>query len=444
MASMQSVVACLAKPPFQQAAKNFGWLLTERVVRFGLGTVVGFVVARYLGPTQLGSLSYCLAVVTLFGVFAGFGLDAVIKRDLLQTPEHTAQLLADGMALRLLAGSGAALGLLVFLAAGPDQGSSERKIFMILGLLVWQPALMVPELWLQARLLARYSVVAQTAALAVSASLRIWLVLIEAPLVAYASATVIEALLAGIFLRYAARRAGLRIHWFAARFESMRRLAAEAGPLAMASLAIVVYIKIDEVMLRQLVGATEVGIYSAATRLTEVWYFLPAALASSLLPALMRARAGGEEPYRRHLQRYYDLNAAVAYLLSVPMALTAPWLVRVAYGTPFAASSAIVVVHIWSIVFVFLGVARGQWLVNERLQRFYLMVTLSGAVINIALNFVFIPRWGGVGAAWATVFAQATAAWLSSFCSRDVRSAGWMQTRALLVPVLGWRYFFPK
>ena len=441
---MQQAVALWAKASFQQAAKNFGWLLAERLVRFGLGTVVGFVVARHLGPARLGSLSYGLAVVTLLAVFAGFGLDAVIKRDLLQAPERTAQLLADGLALRLLAGLGAALGLLVFMVAGPGSDGGERSILLVLGLLVWQPALLMPELWLQARLLARYSAVAQTAALAVSAGLRLWLVFAGAPLVAFAAASVVEALLAGVFLHYAARRAGLHLGWFTARLESMRRLAAEAGPLALASLAIVVYLKIDEVMLRQLVGPAEVGIYAAATRLTEIWYFLPAALASSLLPALLRARARGEEDYRRHLQRYYDLNAVVAYTLAVPVAFAAPWLVRLAYGAPFAASSAIVVVHIWSSVFVFLGVARGQWLVNERFQRFYLVVTLVGALANIALNFVFIPRWGGVGAAWATVIAQAAAAWLSSFCSREVRPVGWMQTRALLVPVLGWRYFLPK
>ena len=437
---MQQLVALLAKPPFQQAAKNLGWLLAERGFRFGFGVVVGFFVARHLGPGPLGSLSYCLAVVTLFGCMASFGLDAVIKRDLLQNPEHAAQLLADGLALRLLAGLAATIGLWLFLLAGPASTGEERTIFLILSFLLWQPAVSVPELWLQARLQARHAVLAQTAALAVSAAVRIGLVALAAPLTAFAAANVLEALLAGVALHFAARQAGLRLNWFAARRDSMRRLAREAAPLVLAGLAIVIYMKIDEVMLRQLVGPVEVGIYSAATRLTEIWYFLPVALGSSLLPALVRAQARGEAAYRQHLQRYYDLNAAMAYALSVPVALAAPWLVRLAYGVPFAASAAIVVVHVWSSVFVFLGVARGQWLVNERFQKFYLLATLAGALLNIALNLVFIPLWGGLGAALATVIAQASAAWLSSFCAKDVRATGWMQTKALLVPILGWRY----
>ncbi len=437
---MQPLVALLAKPPFQQAARNFGWLLAERGFRFAFGVVVGFFVARQLGPGPLGSLSYCMAVVTLFGCITNFGLDAVVKRDLIQNPGQTARLLADALALRLLAGLAAALGLLLYVLVGPVLTGLERTVFLILSCLLWQPALVLPELWLQARLQARPAVLAQTAALAVSAGMRITLVWLEAPLTTFAAANVLEALLAGIGLHFAARRAGLHLNWFAARWDSMRRLAREAAPLMLAGLAIIIYMKIDEVMLRQMVGPVEVGIYSAATRLTEIWYFLPVALGSSLLPALVRARSQGEAAYQRHLRRYYDINAGMAYALSIPMALAAPWLVRLAYGAPFAASAPIVVVHIWSSIFVFLGVARGQWLVNERLQKFYLLATLAGALINIGLNLVFIPRWGGVGAAWATVVAQASAAWLSSFCVRDVRATGWMQTRALLVPVLGWRY----
>lgn len=441
---MQSVEAFLAKPTFQKAARNFSWLLVERGVRFVLGTVVGFLVARQLGPLRLGSLSYCLAVVTLLQYLAGFGLDAVVRRDLLQAPANTARLLADSFGLRLLGGLAAAVALLVYLLFSPARSAEEGVIFLILSLLVWQPAWTVPEMWLQAHLHARYAVVAQTAALAVAAGVRVWLVRLDAPLTAFAAANLLESLLAGLGLHLAAHRAGLRVNWFAARRASMRQLAREAGPLVLAGLAIIIYMKIDEIMLRQLAGPAEVGIYSAATRLTEIWYFIPMALASSLLPSLLRARAAGAEAHGLYLQRYYDLSAAVAYALSVPVALAAPWLVHLAYGEAFAASAAIVVVHIWSSVFVFLGVARGQWLVNERFQGFYLAATAGGAALNIALNFAFIPRWGGVGAALATVVSQASAAWLSSFCYGPTRPTGWMQGRALLVPLLGWRYLLRR
>ena len=140
------------------------------------------------------------------------------------------------------------------------------------------------------------------------------------------------------------------------------------------------------------------------------------------------------------LQDPYDVSAAAAYGLSIVIAPAAPWIVRLAYGDAFAAAGPILAVHIWSSIFVFLGVARGQWLVNEGLQRFYLVATLGGAVLNILLNYLLIPRWGGLGAAVATVISYGLAAWLTSYFHPAVRATAAMQTRALLLPFTGWRY----
>jgi len=442
---MQQLAAALAKPGFRHAASNLGWLVAERAARFGLGVVVGFYVARHLGPARLGTLSYCAALVTLASGVASLGLDAVVKRELLQSPASTAGVLASSAVLRFVAGMVSVGLLLGAVAVGALGTGEETRLLAILALTLFQPALLVPDLWLQAHLRAKFSVWAQTGALAAGAALRIFLVATNASLAAFAWALVVEAALAAAAMHLLARRAGLRFAWTQARAAELRRLLAETWPLMFAGLAITLYMKIDEVMLRLLAGPAAVGIYSAATRLTEIWYFVPVALASSLLPALLRARDRGDHAYRDRLQRYYDLNAALGYALAVPLALAAPWIVHLAYGAKFAESAPIVAVHIWSSVFVFIGVARGQWLVNERLQMFYLAATLAGAAANIALNFAFIPRWGGLGAAGATVISQALAAWLSSFCLAAAREAGWMQTRALLVPLLGWRYFFqPK
>jgi PST family polysaccharide transporter len=194
-------------------------------------------------------------------------------------------------------------------------------------------------------------------------------------------------------------------------------------------------------MLRQMTGTHAVGIYAAAVRLSELWYFIPVALASSLLPALLRSRERGAGFYRERLQQFFDLNAGLAYLLAGPLWLASGWIVRVAYGPAFAEAGPVLAVHIWACVFVFLGVARGQWLVNEGLTKFYLGATLAGAGANVLLNLMLIPRWGPLGAAWATLASYGLSAWLSSFGHPAVREVAGLQTRALLLPLLGWRYF---
>ena len=431
----------MTRPATRAGATHFGWLVGERVLRLLLGAVVGFLVARHLGPERLGVLSYCVAFVSLLGFFPTLGLDGPLKRDVLRSPERTVELLTTGLGLRLAAGLIAWGAVALLAAAGWGFTVEERRLLLILALTLFQPALLVSDLWLQTQLRGRATALAQLGALLAAAALRLALIVGDAPLAAFAWAVVVETAIAGVGLFWAALRAGLVLRWRAPDVAVARRLLTESWPLMFASLAILVYMKIDEIMLRHLAGAEAVGTYAAAARLSELWYFVPTALASSVLPGLLRARERDAAAYARGMQQYYDLSAALAYGFAAPMAFAAPWLVRWFYGPEFAAAAPILAVHIWSGLFVFLGVARGQWLVNEGLSRFYLMATVAGAVVNVALNCWFIPRWGGLGAAWATVLAYGLAAWAASFCHPAVRATGWMQTRALLIPLRGWTYF---
>lgn len=416
------------------AAHNLGWLVAEKAARLVLNVGVGFWVARYLGPARFGTLNYVLALVGIASLLAELGLDAIVRRRLIHAPDEATAVLATAWGLRL-AGGVLAYGGLVAGSVFGGVTSEERALLAVAGLTLFQPALMVCDVWFQARLRARFSVGAQLAALAVGAMGRVVLIVNRAPLVGFVWVAVAELAIAALLLFVLARRDGLR--WRAGAWEA--RLAGamlrEAWPLLLSGFAVMLYTRIDAVMLRSMAGEAAVGMYVAATRFTELGYFLPMALATSLLPALLRARERGAADYTRRLQGYYDLNAGLAYLVAVPLALAAPGLITLAYGGAFAGAAPILAVHVWSSVFVFLGVARGQFLINEGHTGFYLMATTAGLVANVALNLVLIPRDGAMGAAIATVAGQAVAAWISSFCFAPTRPNGWMQTRALFIPV---------
>lgn len=402
--------------------------------------IVGFWLARYLGPERFGIWGFCLAIIVLLGFLPSLGLDPVVKRDVLQSPERAPEILSTSLLLRLGTSCFAFVGALTAAYFGWGLADAERAVFAVFGLLLFQSVLQVPELWLQARLDAKRIAAIQLSALAVCSVARVVLILQEASLIAFAWVMIVEMSLAGCGLAYFARRTGMRMPVSAATRATAARLFRESWPLMLAGLAISIYMRIDEVMLRYLLGPEAVGIYTAATRLSEACYFVPVALGSSLLPALIRAREKDAAVYDVRVQQYYDINAAIAYAVSIPIALAAPWIVDLAYGEAYAAAAPILAVHIWASVFVFLGVARGQWLVNEKLQMFYLIATLAGAALNIGLNLIFIPKWAGLGAAWATVLSYGLAAWIASYFHPAVRATAAMQTRAILVPLLGWRY----
>lgn len=431
--------AFFVRPGVQAAAGNLGWLVVEKVARLVLNVGVGFWVARHLGPAQFGSLNYGLAVVGLVALLAELGLENVVRRELIQMPDRAAQLIATAAGLRF-AGGALAYALLIISAQLNWATPAERGLLAVLGLTLFQPALTVADLWFQARLRSKFSVWAQLAALTAGAAVRVALILAGASLMGFAWAVIAEAVVAAILLAVLARRDGLSLRLDALQPVLAWRLLREAWPLMLSGFTVMLYLRVDAIMLRQQAGESAVGIYSAAVRFTEIWYFVPVALAASLLPSLLRARERGTEEYLTRLQASYDLNAALAYGLALPLSCVAPWLIRTAYGPAYAAAAPVLALHIWSSVFVFLGVARGQFLVNEGYTRFYLGATASGLLVNVTLNWILIPRHGAWGAALATVIAQAVAAWLSSFCFAPVRQSAWMQTRALLIPFRWYHY----
>ncbi len=374
---------------------------------------------------------------------AELGVDAVVRRKLVTAPEDAARWLSLVWWLRLGVGVVLVLvlGLWLSFASG---GGEEAALVLILSLGLLQPAGMTADLWLQANLRAKRATVVTWISLSLGALARLWLVSNSAGLVAFARVSVVEGLLNSLLIWISARRAGLSrlAHGFDLSFT--RELMGASWPLLLSALTAMLYMRIDVVMLRDLVGDSAAGTYAAAVRLSELWYFVPGALASSLLPGLLRDKAAGRMVYGRALQHYYDLSAAMGYVLALTTSLFAGPLVQLAYGPGFTEAAVVLCWHAWGLVFVFLGVARGQFLVNESLPGFYLLTTTLGAILNIGLNLWLIPAYGPLGAAWATLAAYGLAAWGASWLHPRVRENALMQTRALLVPLLGWRLRFRR
>ena len=152
-----------------------------------------------------------------------------------------------------------------------------------------------------------------------------------------------------------------------------------------------------------------VGVYSAAVFLSEPWFFIAMAIVTSAAPALARAHQadpGAQE--RRFIQLFRGL-LVVSIAIAIVVSLGAGLLVRLVFGEQFAAAAAVLAVHAWATVFVALGVGSSQYLVLEGLARVSLQRTLVGAVLNIVLNLLWIPKYGALGCAWATLLSYATA-----------------------------------
>jgi PST family polysaccharide transporter len=188
--------------------------------------------------------------------------------------------------------------------------------------------------------------------------------------------------------------------------------------------------KIDQIMLGQMVGDQAVGIFSAATRISEVWYFIPMVVVSSIFPAILNAKEQSKELYHKYLQRLYALMVWMSIAVALPMTFLAIPLVEILYGKAYLESGIILSIHIWASVFVFLGVASSRWILAENRQILSLQRSLFGMLINVALNLLLIPLYGAIGAAVATVVAQFSVGMLFDVIQKETRPMFIMKIKA--------------
>lgn len=416
---------------------NFGWLIADRGGRLAIGFVVSIAVARHLGPADFGRLSYALSLLALLACIVPLGTDASAKRELITAPARTQELLSTFLALRIAS----SLFCLVILGACiPLIPESDRMLVYAAAGTILVPVAASFDLLLEARLLGRRSFVARLAPSLASAILRLNLIVFDASLTAFAFATTVEAVLILGSLGVAVRKIGVSFAPHLFSFPTAVSMVRETWPLLLSAVAVTVYGRCDQIMLRHFGSDEMVGSYAAATRFAEVTFIIPVLLASTAYPALVRAQKGGPRKYRTQTQAFYDLNAGIAYLTASLLCFGAPYIIRVAYGSSFASAAGILSIYSWSALFAFLGVARSNILTIEGRTGVQLFSTLSGAIINVAMNLWLIPKLGGIGAAWATVVAQAWAA-LFALAFTGATIPHFLQLcKALFVPLMGWRY----
>jgi O-antigen/teichoic acid export membrane protein len=195
--------------------------------------------------------------------------------------------------------------------------------------------------------------------------------------------------------------------------------------------------KVDQIMIKQMLGSIQVGEYAAAARLSEAWYFIPVVICSSLFPAIINAKKISDKLYYERLQKLYDIMVWGSIVIIIPVTLSSEWLIAITYGSEYSRSAGVLVIHIWASIFVFLGVASSSWFIVENLQKYSFYRSLMGACLNIVLNFLLIPRYGVYGAAISTLAAQFIAVYFCNALHPKLRVTFKLQTNAILLPFRG-------
>jgi len=420
---------------------NSGWLILDTLLRIALVVGLNAAMTRSLDPTEFGTLRTAMAFVGLASAFSNLGLAGILVRELARAPEDANEILGTTSVL-YAAGAFSSIAMCAGLGYRLYADDlSKLLLVLILTLGVFFHPARVYDRWFQYRVRSKVAVIAKGVASVGSMVGMFVAAFLKAPVWVFAAVAVSDMVLSGIALAIvgAFRKdvpSKLTFSWTRAKY-----LLSESWPLVLSVVAARIYLKLDQVMIDQMLDEATVGLYAAAADVSERWYFIPTAIAASALSGMVTRLKDDREKYEAQRQDLYDLMVLMAAGIVVVVWVCAEPLMQLAYAPDPAGAAAVLRVHILACPFIFMAKVLSKAIVAEGYVRFSIVRHSAGAVVNVVLNLLLIPRYGALGAAWATLVSYAAASYFICVVHPDARQSMGQMTRSLVAPI---RIFLPR
>ena len=390
---------------FKKYFLNTSWVLGDKILRILAAVVISVWVARYLGPEDFGTFNYAQSLVGLLTAISTLGLNGILVRELIDKKREKEKLLGTAFLLQTM-GSIFILAVIIVYILITKPENITSKLLLVFGAITFLQSFNVIDSYFQSIVKSKFIVKSSIFSLVFSSLFKIILILLEFPLIYFAIILFLENLVFVFFALYYYNKNNKTKFKLSFSKKTAKNLLRDSWPLILSSIVVSIYMKIDQIMIKEMINSTAVGYYSAAVRLSEAWYFVPSVIGASLFPAILNAKKIDESLYYSRLQNLYDMMFILALLIAIPTSIISDSLVEFLYGSEYSQTSNILTIHIWTGIFVFLGVSRSGWIIAENLQKYSTVYLSIGMVSNVILNMILIKSNGIIGAAYATLISQ--------------------------------------
>lgn len=416
---------------------NVAWATMGKVVNMAGALFVGILVARYLGPERYGLMNYVISYVTIFTVISGFGLDNIEIRELAKSPEQCDEILGTCFGLRWLFSIIAFLLVCFSLVLHKADGFTTAMILAYSSTLFLQNFNIIRNYFFSI-VKNEYVVKTEMTRTVVGAALKIALLLMKAPLEWFILATAFDAFLiaSGYTLSFKSTVGSLR-KW---RFNRERSLfiVRESWPLVLSGAAVIVYQRIDQVMIGDMIGNESVGYFATAGKFLELILFVPMILTQTIVPVLISSRETTPAMlFEKKKEQFVGIIVWVSIVLAFIFSVFSYWLIALTFGEKYLAAVPVLQIMVWKTVGMALSNTSGQIIIMEGKQKWAVVRNLAGCAVCVLLNLVMIPKYGIIGSAWVTILTLFTSGFLSNFLIPPYREVFKLQCRGLLY---GWKH----
>jgi O-antigen/teichoic acid export membrane protein len=412
---------------------NASWLVGDKVFSMAIGIFVMALVARYLGPENYGIYNYALAFVTLFTALSTLGFETLSVKSIVQKDEKEGTILFTSLVLRVIGGLILTILTSMIIRIVAPKDSLAHLLVLIMSFTMIFKSLEVIEYWIQAYQKSKISSLIRMGSTVFSAVLKVAFVLLKGNLFYLALIYMSDALIIGLFLVIAYFKNRTSKTKWKFNIKYAKNILSQSWYLILSGLMVTLYMQIDKVMLGSMLhNKVELGIYSAATQIATMWYFVPMAVITSFRPVIMSKKKVDEKSYLKSVQLLYTIVAWLGIGFGIIILLFSDIIIKILFGPDYLKAASILSISIWAGTFALLGTTTSTWLVCEGLQKYSTVLVFGGAITNIALNLIMIPTLGGNGAAFATLVTQFIANFLIPLFIKKIRYSSIMMLRAFI------------
>lgn len=427
----------LSHSGFIKYLKNTTWILFSRIISLGVSFFTTIYLIRYLGPNNYGMLAFSVSFVGLFSFISNLGIDQVLLRELSKDPHRKDELLGTSLLLKLVASAFSIL-LIILIISFTTNDSLTLLLIIINSFGLLFGSLNVLSYYFQSRVEAKYNAVSLILVTLILNSLKIAAIFYNKGIIYFSLILLSENIFYGVIGIYFYIKRGNKIFNLNFKKTIAYSMLKDSWPLMLSSAFILIYTRIDQVMLKYMTNIFNVGVYDAAVRISEIWYFIPSLIVSSIFPAIINAKKVSDGLFKERMIKLYSLLLYTALSVALIINIFAPYIINIIYGAKFIEASGVLTVYVWAGIPVFLTIAMNAYLLAENKTKTLFLSSFVGMLLNIPLNLLLIPKYGIYGATIATLISYSSIP-IYIFIAKDTREQFNLVKMALIYPL---RYLY--
>jgi O-antigen/teichoic acid export membrane protein len=398
---------------------NIKHLLFSYALKYLVGLFINIWIVRALGNENYGVFAYVNSVSGIFGIFSTFGLQAVVVTLLINSDENKQKkIIHNAFIISFITGVIAGLSQFFFVLYFNYNENIVIILCLINIIIYFFDTFKVLTFYFESKVQSAKIAKINNISLIICTLFRIGILYFHLNIYYIAFSYVLDFIIVAILLYKIFPKSIFILNNIKIDKIIFSSLIKNSLPYLFSGLFINFFMKIDLIMIKNILNNNDAGIFAASIRLTEIWYFIPGIIQTTFFPNLVQNK--NNNTYNDKIITLYKLMIIFSLFVIIATILFGKILVIKLFGIEFKNAYYPLIIHIWCLLFVSISVIRNSSLFAHNYSKIFFRITMAGAICNLFLCYLLINLFGIIGASIATLISYFIVAYVSNYFFKEL------------------------